>query len=107
MGSAGNLGTHQGSLGVEHVGIDLFQGVPAVVVVAVAGGGGEAASGDPIFLHGPDHLGLVVFGYLVNGGEPVGKFCQPLLAIGVDRRGNSHGFIQFQQFFHISFNPRF
>ena len=41
VGAAGNLRPHQRSLRVEHICIDPFQIVPALVIVAVAGGGGK------------------------------------------------------------------
>ena len=66
MGAAGDLGPHQGCLRVEDVGVDPLQVVPALVVVAVAGGGGEVGGVHPIFLHGGHHLGLVVLGHLVD-----------------------------------------
>ena len=52
VGAAGDLGPDQGGLRMEYVRIDLFQGIPAQVVVAVAGGGCEAGSGNPILPHG-------------------------------------------------------
>ena len=59
MGAAGDLGPHQGGLGVKNVGVDPLQPLPAVVVVAVARGGGEVVGPHPVFLHGGEDLGLV------------------------------------------------
>ena len=96
MGAAGDLGTDQSGLGVKHVGIHPLQIVPAVVIIAVAGGGGKAGGTDPIFLHSPDHLGLIVFCYLIDFGKTILQPGNDFLTVGVDCRGNPHGFIQFQ-----------
>ena len=96
MGSAGDLGPHQRRFRVEHVGIDPLQGVPAKIVVAIAGGGHKAGGGYPVFLHGPQHLGLIVFRYPVDGGEAVLKALQRLFTIGVHSGRNPHFLIQFQ-----------
>ena len=66
VGAAGDLGPHQRGLGVEHVGVDPLQIVPPLVVVAVAGGGGEVGGVDPVFLHGGDDLGLVELRILID-----------------------------------------
>ena len=70
MGAAGDLGPHQGCLCMEHVGIDPLQIIPALVIVAVAGGGGEVGGVHPVFLHGHQHLCLIVLRGLVNGIKP-------------------------------------
>ena len=66
MGAAGDLGTDKGGFGVEHIGVDPLQVVAALVVVAVAGGGGEVGGVDLISLHGGQNLALVVLRRLVN-----------------------------------------
>ena len=96
VGAAGDLRAHQRGLGVEHVGVDPLQIVPAEIVIAVAGGSGEAGGGDPVFLHRPQHLGLIVFRNLVNGGEAVFQLLQRPLAVGIYRRGDPHGFVKLQ-----------
>ena len=59
---------------MEHVRVDLLQPVPAVVVVPVAGGGGEVVGPHPVPLHGGEDLGLVDLRRPVNLLESV---CQP------------------------------
>ena len=59
MGAAGNLGPDQGGLRVKDGGVDPFQVIPALVVVAVAGGGGEVVGPHPVLLHGGEYLGLI------------------------------------------------
>ena len=96
VGAAGDLGAHQRGLGVEHVGIDPLQIVPAEIVIAVASGCGEAGGGDPVLLHGPQHLCLIMLRDLVDGGEAVFQLLQRPLAVGVYRRGDPHGFVKLQ-----------
>ena len=81
---------------VEELGIYLVQGLPAQVVIAVARCGGKAGGIDPVFLHRPQHLGLIVFRNLVNGGEAVFQLLQRPLAIVIYRRGDPHGFVKLQ-----------
>ena len=76
MGAAGDLGTHQGGLRMEDVGIDPLQVVPALVVIAVASGGGEVGGVHPVFLHGADDLALVVLRHGVDGVEPLAQVPQ-------------------------------
>ena len=66
MSSAGDVGTHQSGLCVEHIRIDLFQLITAFIVVAVAGGGGKACGTDPVFAERSQYLGLIVFRYLID-----------------------------------------
>ena len=96
MGAAGDLGAHQRGLGVEYVGIDPLQIVPAEIVIAVASGCGEAGGGDPVLLHRPQHLCLIMLRDLVDGGEAVFQLLQRPLAVGVYRRGDPHGFVKLQ-----------
>ena len=69
MGTAGNLRPHQRRLGMKHIGIDLFQPVSALVVVAVACGGGKAGCADLVLLHGVQHLALIDLRAPVNFPE--------------------------------------
>ena len=70
---------------MEHVGVDPFQVVPALVVVAIAGGGGEVGGIDPVFLHGGEDLALVVLRRLIDGFKPGAQILQDLLAERVHR----------------------
>ena len=90
MGAAGDLGADQRRLGVEDVRIDLLQAFPAVVVVAVAGGGGEVLGADAVFLHGQEDLGLVDLRPLVDGLEAVRQTGQDLLPPVADRFAEPH-----------------
>ena len=99
VGAAGDLRPDQGSLGVEYVGVDLFQGVPAQVIVAVAGGSGKAGGADPILPHGIEHLGLVVFGDGINGGEPVLQTLNGLFSVGVNSGRYAHFHVHIDQLF--------
>ena len=83
MSAAGDLGTHQSSLRVEHIGVDPLQVVPALVIVAVTGGSGEMGGVHPVFLHGRKDLTLVVLCRLVDGFKPGTQMLQDLLAEGI------------------------
>ena len=100
MGAAGDLGPDQGRFRVKYIGVDLFQRIPSQIVIAVAGGGGEAGGGNPVALHGGEHLGLVVFGDGVNGGKTVPEGLQSLLPVGVNTGRYAHFHIHIDQFFH-------
>ena len=93
MGSAGDLGADQSSLGVEDVCVNLFQTVPALVVVAVAGGGGKVVGSDTAALHGGQNLGLVVLCAAVNGLKAFLQLLQDLLPTPVHGAAESHFFI--------------
>ncbi len=93
MGAAGDLGADQGRLGVEDIGVDLLQALPALIVVAVAGGGGKVVGPDAAALHGGEDLGLVVLRPAVNGPEAVLQPLQHLLPPPVDGGAEAHFFI--------------
>ncbi len=76
MGAACNLGPDKGRLCVKCVRIDLFQHIPAQVVVAVAGGRIKAGLADPILLHSVEDLELVVLSCLVQLAK---SLLQPVL----------------------------
>ena len=99
MGAAGDLGPDQGGLRVEHIGVDLFQSIPAQVIVTVAGGGGKAGGGYPVFLHGGQNLGLIVLRHRVNGGKALTQPLQGLFTVGVDPGRNAHFHIHIYKFF--------
>ena len=104
MGAAGDLGTHQGRLRVEAVGVDPLQVVPAHVVVAVARGLGEAGGVDPVLLHGPEDLGLVVLGDAVDLREPLPQAREHRLAVLIDAPADAEALIHRFKF-HISVSP--
>ena len=52
VGAVHEAQAHQGALRAENLGPDLFQGLPAQVVIAVAGGTGEAGLADPVIPEG-------------------------------------------------------
>ena len=79
---------------MKYIGVHPLQIVPAQVIIAVAGGGREAGRADPVFLHGVDDLGLVIFRHLVDGGKTVLQALQHLFAPGVHGRGDTHFLIQ-------------
>ena len=85
VGAAGDLGPYQCGFRVEHVGIDPFQIVPALVVVAVAGGGGKVGGVYPVFLHGRNNLGLIVLCGLVDGVKPVPQLRDDPLSVFIDQ----------------------
>ena len=93
MGAAGDLGAYQGGLGVEDVGIDLLQLFPAYVVVAIAGGGGKAGGGNLVFLHGKEHLALVVLRHAVDGLEALFEGFQGLFSELINLGGDSQGLV--------------
>ena len=52
MGTAGDLRADDGRLGTEEVSKDLFQRIPAHIVITIAGGGGKMAVCDHVLLEG-------------------------------------------------------
>ena len=94
VGTAGDVGTHQGGLRMEHIGIHLLKGITAQIVIAVAGGSCETGSRHPVLLHGGNDLGLVVFSDLVDLRKTVSQFLNGLLTPGVNRGGNAHGIVK-------------
>ena len=69
MGAVDELHPHQGVLGAKDVGVDPVQGVPAQVVVAVAGGAGKVGLRHPVLLEGGEHLAGVLLRDGVDAGE--------------------------------------
>ena len=55
MGAVDKADAHQRRLGAEDLGVDLIQGLPAQIVIAVAGGAGKAGVRDPGVLEGLHH----------------------------------------------------
>ena len=68
-GAVDGLHAHQGVLGAEDIGVDLVQGGPAQIVIAVAGGAGEIGVRHPVGLEGVQHPGGVLLGDSVDAGE--------------------------------------
>ena len=93
VGAAGDLGADQGRLGVEYIGVDPLQAVPAVVVIAVAGGSGEVVGPHPVFLHRQQDLGLVGLRRPVNGIKAVPQGFQHGLAPPADLPTEAHLFV--------------
>ena len=79
-------------------GVDPFQVVPALVVIAIAGGGGEVGGVDPVLLHGAEDLGLVVLGGAVNVREAVPEALQRRLPIAVNSGADPQGLVDGLQF---------
>ena len=73
MGPAGDLGPDQGILGMEIGGVDLFQAVPADIIIPVPGGPFQIGFPDMGFLHGPDDPQLIILRCIV---DPVETFFQ-------------------------------
>ena len=69
MRAAGNQRTHESLFGVEGFGIDLFQCLPADIVVAVSRRSQKAFFGDAAFLHGMDDLQRIGFGDRIDRVE--------------------------------------
>ena len=65
---------------MEAVGIDTLQVVPPVVIIAVTGRHVKMGGIDAVFLHGADHLRLVVFGDRFNALKLSANFAQNLFA---------------------------
>ena len=84
MGAVDELHPHQGVLGAENVGVDLIQGVPAQIVVAVAGGAGEVGLRHPVFLEGRQHLAGVLLRNGVDAAELLGQ-----LRLGLGSQGQN------------------
>ncbi len=70
---------------MEDVRVDPLQIVAALVVVAVAGGGGEMGGVNPVFLHSGQNFALVVLRCPVNGVKPGPQGGQDRLAAFVYR----------------------
>ena len=79
-------------------GVDPFQVVPALVVIAIAGGGGEVGGVDPVLLHGAEDLGLVVLGGAVDVREAVPEALQRRLPVSEDLGADAQGLINGLQF---------
>ena len=79
--------------GLKYIGINPLQIVPTEVVIAIAGGCRKASGGHPVFLHGPQHLGLVMLRHLVDGSKTGFQILQHLFPEGINCRGNSHSLI--------------
>ena len=84
MGAVDELQAHQGVLSAEDVGVDLIQGVPAQIVVAVAGGAGEVGLRHPVFLEGRQHLAGVLLRNGVDAAELPGQ-----LRLGLGSQGQN------------------
>ena len=88
MGTAGDLGPHQGCLRVEAIGIDPLQIIPPLIVIAVTGGGGKMGSVDAVFLHSGKHLALVVLRHCVDLPESLRKTTESRLAKFINGLGD-------------------
>ena len=95
MGAAGDLRSHQRCLRAKDMGIDAFQIVPSVIIVAVAGGGIEMHGSQAVGLHGLDHLGLIVLRHGINVGELRNDLLQNLCTEVQHLLGNAHLGVQF------------
>ncbi len=82
MGAVDELYPHQGVLGVEEVGEDQVQGIPAQIVVAVASGAGEVGFRHPVLLESGQHLLGVLLGNGVDAGELLRQ-----VGLGLSRQG--------------------
>ncbi len=90
MGAVDELDAHQSSLRTKEVSINFVQLVPAQIVVAVAGGGGEVLGADAVFLHSQEDLGLVDLRPLVDGPEAVRQTGQDFFPPVADRLAEPH-----------------
>ena len=71
MGPGDQLGAHQGVLAVKGSGVYLFQGIPAQIVIAVAGGACKMDIADPGLLHGFNDLQLIILRHPVDLLKPL------------------------------------
>ena len=60
MSAAGDLGTHKGCFCMEGRRVDCLERIPSLIIVTVSAGIVKACLAHPVFLHGMDHLELVV-----------------------------------------------
>ena len=94
--AAGDLRTHQRSLGVEAVGIDALQIITPEVVVSITGCGGEVRGIDAVFVHGGEHLGLVNLGVGIDPGKAIVQRGEHLLAETQHSRADAQRLIDFR-----------
>ena len=106
MGSAGDLGTHQRRLRVKSGRVHFLQRISAQVIVAVAAGGGKMDVADPAALHGAQHLQLIIFRRLIDGGKPFFQAFFNLLSVGPGLAADTQAFIHFFQIHRIIFLSR-
>ena len=100
VGAAGDLGADQGSLRVEHIGIDPLQIVPALIIIAVTGGSGKVRGIDPVFLHGGQDLALVVLRGLIDCVKPLPQSTKNGFSILINSR--THAQLLIHRFhFHL------
>ena len=73
MGPGDQLGAHQGVLAVKGSGVYLFQGIPAQIVIAVAGCARKVALGHTVVRKGAHDPELVGLGRLLQTGKHVAQ----------------------------------
>ena len=72
VGTVHKADAHKGGLRPEDLGIDLIQGLPAQVVIAIAGGAGKAGLGHLVVLKGLHDPAGVLLGQSVDLGKAGG-----------------------------------
>ena len=93
MGAACDLWAHKSRLCVERRCVDLLEGIPALVAVAVSAGIVKTRFTDSVLLHGMDHLELIVLGCPVKFPEAAGKALLCFLPVLIYLPGDPELFI--------------
>ena len=75
MGTVHKADAHKSGLRPEYLGIDFIQGLPAQVVIAVAGGAGKAGLGHLVVLKGLHDPPGVLLGQSVDLGKAGADTC--------------------------------
>ena len=100
MGAAGDLGPHQRVLCVENSCVNLLQGIPSQIVIAIARGAQKTGLADLIFLHGLKHLQLIIFCSAVYLCKTVQKSFEYGISIGKHLFSDAHGPVQLIRIAH-------
>ena len=79
-----------GVLGMEYRGVNLFQCIPAQIVIAVSCGAQQAGFAYLMLLHGPQYLQLVIFRGLIDLREPAFQRIFYFFSVGKHLRRDPH-----------------
>src|SRR5699024_1709080 len=69
MGPGNDLRPYKPAVRVEYIGIYVFKRIPSQIVIAVSGRSGQMDVAQPVFLHGMEHLVLIILGDSVHPGK--------------------------------------
>ena len=97
MGAAGNLRTDQRRFCMKSLRINLLQRISSQIIVSITAATGKMHVADSAFLHGMEHLQLVVFCIFINFRKAFFQLFFYFLTICTDFFADAHAFIHFLQ----------